>query len=75
MATQQAPEAAEAGRLGNDGNAVCCHFFPAGRVALRRAPSRRHGFWQGGQPCRQAVARWTASPQRDAVGRGLRNPG
>ena len=36
MVTGQATEAAKPGRLGNDGNAACHHFFLARRVALRR---------------------------------------
>jgi len=36
MTTHQAADAAKPGRLGKDDNAVCRHFFPARRVALRR---------------------------------------
>ena len=75
MATHQATEAAKAGRLGNDGNAVCRHFFPArmGRVVADDRLFR--GFCQGVQPWRQAANRRIASPRRDAGAMGLRNPG
>ena len=75
MTTGQATKAAKAGGLGNDGNAACCHFFPAlkGRVAAdarhRRAPR------QGVQPCRRDATSRIVSPQRDADGAGIGNQG
>ena len=43
MATGQATEAAKPGRLGNDGNAACRHFFPAPEGSQRDASAKGLG--------------------------------
>jgi len=65
MATGQATEVAKAGRLGNDGNAACRHFFPAleGRVAVGTQLGTTFGKAASlaGKPC------LAGSPPRNAM--------
>jgi len=75
MATGQATEAAEAGSLGNDGNAARRHFFPApkglscgGRPASRGLGASHPGLTPG-RAC------WIVTPQLNANAKGMGNPG
>jgi hypothetical protein len=75
MAIGQTTGEAKPGWLGETGNASYRHFFPALKGRVAADARRRRGPRQGHQPCRRAATSRIVSPQRDAGGAGVKNPG